>query len=73
MTCRIVIPSDTLARKAQRILTANGYSSEIIRNTSQKDGCGFAVRIRGDCNAAVRLIEQNGITVRSMRIERDGG
>lgn len=73
MICKMVIPSDTLARKAQRILAENGYSAEIIRNTGKKDGCGFALRMRGDCDAAVRLLERNGITVRSMRIERDSG
>lgn len=73
MICKMVMPSDTLARKAQRILAANGYSSEIIRSSGSKEGCGFALRIRGNCDAAISLLERNGITVRSMRIERDGG
>lgn len=72
MICRVVIPSDTLARKAQRILNANGYSAEVVRSSGSKDGCGFALRIRGNCDAARMLLEREGITIRSVRIERDG-
>lgn len=72
MICRAVMPSDTLARKAQRLLTANGYSAEVVRNSGSKDGCGFSLRIYGNCSAAQALLEREGITVRSMRIERDG-
>ncbi|MBR4101428.1 MAG: hypothetical protein IKK51_06090 [Oscillospiraceae bacterium] len=71
MICRAVMPSDTLARKAQRILTANDFSAEIIRSTS-KEGCGFGLRIVGNCAAAQALLEREGIPVRSMRIERGG-
>ncbi|MBQ2263958.1 MAG: DUF3343 domain-containing protein [Oscillospiraceae bacterium] len=71
MICRAVMPSDTLARKAQRLLRANGYAAEVIRSTG-REGCGFGLRIVGDCNAARELLERQGITVRSMRNERDG-
>jgi hypothetical protein len=71
MICRAVIPSDTLARKAQRILNARGFSAELIR-TSGTDGCGYGLRIAGDCRAALALLEQQGIAVRSVRNERDG-
>ncbi len=71
MICRAVIPSDTLARRARQLLTANGYSAEIVRHVG-REGCGFSLRIAGDCNAAKALLEREGITVRSMRRERDG-
>ncbi len=64
------MPSDTLARKAQRLLTANDFSAEVIRNTSAKDGCGFGLRIVGNCTAAQELLEREGIPVSSIRIER---
>ncbi len=66
------MPSDTLARKAQRILTANDFSAEVIRSTTAKDGCGFSLRIVGDCTQAQQLLEREGIPVRSIRIERGG-
>lgn len=65
------MPSDTLARKAQRILKARGFSAEIVRSSGGKEGCGFALRITGDCNAARELLAREGIVVRSMRNERD--
>ncbi|MBQ2265111.1 MAG: DUF3343 domain-containing protein [Oscillospiraceae bacterium] len=72
MICRAVMPSDTLARKAHRLLRARGFSAEIVRSSGTKEGCGFALRIMGDCNAARDLLERAGIPVRSMRNERDG-
>lgn len=66
------MPSDTLARKAQRILAANGYAAEVVRHSGSKDGCGFSLRINGNCSAAQALLEREGITVRSMKAERDG-
>ncbi len=71
MICRAVMPSDTLARKARRLLIANGFSAEVVRHVG-KEGCGFSLRIAGDCSAAKELLEREGITVRSMRRERDG-
>lgn len=65
------MPSDTLARKAQRILAANQISAEIVRSTG-KDGCSFGLRIFGNCTAAQVLLERAGIPVRNLRIERDG-
>lgn len=71
MVCRAGLASDTLTRKAQRILTANGYHSEIIRSTKmQAEGCGFGLRIIGDCAEIRALLRQEGIEVRSMKTER---
>ena len=70
MLCKAVLPSETLAHKAQRILSAHGYSSEIIRSTSRKEGCGFGLRISGDCAAAHTLLLREGVPVRMMLPER---
>ena len=72
MLCRAVLPSEALAHKAQRVLSANGYSSEIFRNTDKKAGCGYGVRISGNCEAAHALLLREGIPVKLMRIERGG-
>ena len=70
MLCRAVLPSETLAHKAQRILTAHGYSSEIVRSTSKKEGCGFGLRIAGNCDAAHTLLLREGVPVKLMTPER---
>lgn len=72
MLCRAVLPSETLAHKAQRILTAYGYPSEIIRSTSRREGCSYALRISGNCEAAHALLLREGIPVKLMGIERGG-
>ena len=70
MLCRAVLPSETYAYKAQRILTANSYSSEIVRVTSPRGGCQFGLRITGDCEQIQALLQREGIPVQSVRIER---
>ncbi|MDE5753069.1 MAG: hypothetical protein K2H89_00765 [Oscillospiraceae bacterium] len=71
MICMAVLPSDTFAHKAQRILTANGYQCEMIRTTSQKEGCIFGIRINGDPEQIRILLQRGSVPVRSLRIERD--
>ncbi|MDE5792682.1 MAG: hypothetical protein K2G88_09975 [Oscillospiraceae bacterium] len=71
MICMAVLPSDTFAYKAQRILTANGYKIEMIRTTTQKDGCIFGIRIYGEFENIRMLLERERIPVRNLRIERD--
>lgn len=71
MICMAVLPSDTFAHKAQRILTANGYQCEMIRTTSQQDGCVFGVRIHGDPEQIQALLRRGNIPVRGIRTERD--
>ncbi len=71
MICRAVMPSDTLARKAQRILTAKGYASELVRNNMQdSEGCGFGLKVAADCAEVKALLQQEGIPVRGVRNER---
>ena len=72
MLCRAVLPSETIAHKAQRILAANGYPCEIVRNTDKREGCGYGVRISGNCEAAHALLLREGIPVKLMRNERGG-
>lgn len=72
MICMAVLPSDTFAHKAQRILTANGYKIEMIRTTSRDEGCIFGIRIHGELEEIRALLEREKIPVRSLRIERDG-
>ncbi|MBD5143647.1 MAG: hypothetical protein K2O52_01375 [Oscillospiraceae bacterium] len=71
MICMAVLPSDTFAHKAQRILTANGYKTEMIRTTTREDGCIFGIRIYGKLETIKLLLEQERIPVKSLRIERD--
>lgn len=70
MICRAVLPSETYALKAQRVLAANGYHSEIIRSTSRGIGCGYSLRTAGDCNAIRELLHREGIPVQNVRDER---
>ena len=72
MLCKAVLPSETLAHKAQKILTAYGYPCEMIRSTSRKEGCGFGLRIAGDCEAAHTLLIREGVPVKLMTPERGG-
>jgi len=72
MICRAVLPSETFARKAQRILTANGYISEMIRITNVNAGCGYALRIVGKPEEIQAILAKANIPVRSLESERDG-
>lgn len=72
MLCRAILPSETYAHKAQRLLAAHGYSCEIVRNTDRKAGCAYALRIAGNCEAAHALLLREGIPVRLMKTERGG-
>ena len=72
MLCKAVLPSETLAHKAQKLLSAYGYPCEIVRDTSRREGCGYALRISGNCEAAHALLLRQGIPVKLMRIERGG-
>ncbi len=72
MICKAGMASDTLARKAQRVLAAKGYPSSLIRSTG-KDGCGFALMVDADCEQVQRLLQQEGIPFRSLRNERGSG
>ena len=72
MLCRAVLPSETYAHKAYKLLTAYGYPCEILRDTSRREGCGFIVRISGNCAAAHALLLREGIPVKLVSTERGG-
>ena len=60
MICRAILPSETYAMKAQRILASNGYPCEMVRSTSKKEGCGFGLKVVGDCEQIHRLFDSGG-------------
>ena len=70
MLCRVVLPSETYAQKAQRVLAANGYHSEIIRSTSRGLGCGYSLRAAGDCETIRAILSRENIPVQNVRDER---
>ena len=67
----VILPSETYARKAQRILTANGYPSELIRFTVPKEGCSFGLTVIGKPEEIKEILKKAGIPARSFRKERD--
>lgn len=73
LICRIGLTSDTIAHKAQRILTAAGYHCELIRiQGSQAEGCSFGIRAAGNCEAVRTVLENAGIRPRSTETESGG-
>ncbi|MBR1527979.1 MAG: hypothetical protein IJ642_01605 [Oscillospiraceae bacterium] len=66
-----ILQSETLARKAQRILTANGYPSELVRFTSPKEGCRFGLKIIGKSEEIQDILRKADIPVRYFGNERD--
>ncbi|MBQ8928629.1 MAG: hypothetical protein IJ055_10220 [Oscillospiraceae bacterium] len=72
MVCRVVLPSETYAHKAHRVLAANGLISEIIRASGSREGCTFGLRVVGSCEAVSDLLGRAGIPVRRITSERGG-
>ncbi len=66
-----ILPSETYARKAQRILTANGYPSELVRFTSPREGCRFGLRVVGKPEEIQDILRNAGIPVKAFGNERD--
>lgn len=71
MICRAVLPSETYAHKAQKVLASRGYPCEIFHNISKKNGCGFGLKVTGDCEEIHKILIQKGIPVQTVRIERE--
>lgn len=71
MSNTAIMPSETYARKAQRILSAKGYNSKLIRLTSPHEGCHFGLNVTGDAEEIQSLLRQAGIPVRYFGNERD--
>lgn len=72
MICKAGMASDTLARKAQRILTARGYPCELFRSTG-KEGCGFGLAVAGSCERVEAILRKEGIPLRSLQSDGMGG
>lgn len=52
------MPSYTYAVKSEKLLKARGYQCEIQRDEAHSDkGCGYSLRIYGDCGRAVELLD----------------
>lgn len=67
----VILPSETYARKAQRILTARGYNCELIRLTSPHEGCHYGLNVMGKAEDIQAILRQAGIPVRYFGNERD--
>lgn len=62
-TYLITIASITLANKACDILKSKGYACAVERTPKNfASGCGYSVRLKGNIEYAVSLLESNGIT-----------
>lgn len=62
-TYLITIASITLANKACDILKSNGYACVVERTPKNfASGCGYSIRLKGNIEYAVSLLEAKGIT-----------
>ena len=62
-TYLITIASITLANKACDILKSNGYACAVEKTPKNfASGCGYSVRLKGNIEYAVSLLEAKGIT-----------
>ena len=56
------IQQQTRAQQAQRLLRSNGIASVLRRDAAPgRDGCGFALFVRGDVTRALSLLRAAGI------------
>ncbi len=63
--CILVLSSVTYAMKAERLLASAGiYSSPLKTGEVAKvRGCGYGLKINGNCDKAKTIIESNGIKI----------
>lgn len=64
----IMLNSITYAYKARDFLYTKGYKVYIERIPAnlRKNGCGYGIRVNGDMNTAIDLLESNGIHVKDI-------
>ncbi|MGN0654288.1 MAG: DUF3343 domain-containing protein [Oscillospiraceae bacterium] len=74
-TYLLTTASITLANKACDILKSNGYACAVERTPKNlASGCGYSVRLKGNIEYAVSLLESNGITPKDIISQgEDGG
>jgi len=61
---RLSVRSITYALKAQKLLELHRIPCRIVRDRSNKRGCGYLLLVRGDLSRILQLLSQNGIPVR---------
>jgi hypothetical protein len=62
--CNVAVPSYTYAIKADRILKAYGFKSEIKRRErTASTGCGYYLHISHDCSKALEILRKNSIPI----------
>lgn len=61
--------SVTNAMRGKTLLEQNGYRAFIQRNTGAKEqiGCGYSLRVYGDPNRALALLQRAGLKVRGQK------
>lgn len=65
--CIAAMPSYTFALKAQKLLRARGYPCEIKRSEpGSRGGCGYSLKISGDCRAAAEVLKRYSIPFSGM-------
>lgn len=58
----------TYALRARDILRNNGYSAYMFRNSGKDTvGCGYAVKVTGNKNAIVKILNNAGIKYNSIK------
>lgn len=63
----IAFASVTYANKAKSVFEKNGISAEVRRTPgSLFRGCGYSVTVTGRTDRLVRIMEDNGISYRSI-------
>lgn len=60
--CAAEMPSYTYALKSEKLLKARGYQCEVQREeTPSEKGCGYSLKIYGDCSRAEKILDSYGI------------
>lgn len=60
--CIAEMPSYTYAVKSEKLLKARGYQCEIHREEANfEKGCGYSLKIYGNCDQAVKLLDNYSI------------
>ncbi len=65
--CIAAMPSYTFALKAQKLLRARGYPTEIRRSDpAPGKSCGYSLYIAGSCRAAAEVLRQYSVPFSGM-------
>lgn len=62
-----VVPSVTIALKAQNLLRSEGYDATVSRTPKTlASGCGYSVVTSAEADIASEIFEKNGIKIRAV-------